>query len=119
MSPFVLRFKGTSRVDAQPHRGDDGIVRAQPWVEHGAVGEAGVDAEVTVKMSLALAHRPVADARDSAAGISAAQASVSAAYIHCELSDRQGTVARTAKAAQAAACMAREAAEAIDGGNGL
>lgn len=51
-SPFVLRFKGTSRVDPQTHRGDDGIVRAQPWVEHGAVGEAGVDAEVTVKMSL-------------------------------------------------------------------
>jgi SOS-response transcriptional repressor LexA len=51
-SPFVLRFKGTSRVDPQTHGGDDGIVRAQPWVEHGAVGEAGVDAEVTVKMSL-------------------------------------------------------------------
>jgi SOS-response transcriptional repressor LexA len=51
-SPFVLRFKGTSRVDPQTHGGDDGIVRAQPWVEHGAVGEAGVDVEVTVKMSL-------------------------------------------------------------------
>ena len=51
-SPFVLRFKGTSRVYPQTHRGDDGIVRAQPWVEHGAVGEVGVDAEVTVRMSL-------------------------------------------------------------------
>jgi SOS-response transcriptional repressor LexA len=51
-SPFVLRFKGTSRVDPQTDGGDDGIVRAQPWVGHGAVGEAGVDVEVTVKMSL-------------------------------------------------------------------
>ena len=39
-------------MDPQTHRGDDGIVRAQPWVEHWAIGEAGVDAEVTVKMSL-------------------------------------------------------------------
>jgi hypothetical protein len=51
-SPVVLRFKGTSRVDPQTDGGDDGIVRAQPWVEHGAIGEPGVDAEVTVKMSL-------------------------------------------------------------------
>jgi hypothetical protein len=51
-SPFALPFKETSMVDPQTHRRDDGIVRAQPWVEHGAVGEAGVDAEVTVKMSL-------------------------------------------------------------------
>jgi SOS-response transcriptional repressor LexA len=47
-----MRFKGTSMVDLQTHRGDEGIVRAQPWVEHGAGGEAEVDAEVTVKMSL-------------------------------------------------------------------
>jgi hypothetical protein len=67
----------------------------------------------------ALAHRPVADARRSAAGISAAQASVSAAYIHCKLSDRQGTVARTAEAARGAVCRAREAAEGANGGNGL
>jgi hypothetical protein len=63
-----------------------------------------------------LAHRPVAGARGSAAGISAAQASVSAAYIQYELSDRQGTVARTAEAARAAACTARETAEATNGG---
>jgi SOS-response transcriptional repressor LexA len=51
-SAFVLRFKGTSRVDPQTHGEDGGIVRPQPWVEHGAVGEAGIDMEVTVKMSL-------------------------------------------------------------------
>lgn len=40
------------KVAPEINGGDDGIVRAQPWVEHEAVGEAGVDAEVTVKMSL-------------------------------------------------------------------
>ena len=50
--PYFLRFKGASRVNPQIHGGDDGIVRAQPWVAHGDVGEVGIDEEVTVKMSL-------------------------------------------------------------------
>jgi hypothetical protein len=39
-------------VDPQTYRAHDGLVRAQPWVGHGAVGGVGVDAKVTVKMSL-------------------------------------------------------------------
>ena len=39
-------------MDPQTYRADDGLVRTPPWVGHGAVGEVGVDAEVTVKMSL-------------------------------------------------------------------
>ena len=39
-------------MNPQIHGGDDGIMRAQPWVGHGDVGEAGIDEEVTVKMSL-------------------------------------------------------------------
>ena len=106
-------------MDPQTHRGDDGIVRAQPWVEHGAVGEAGVDAEVTVKMSLHWRTGLWLTPETQQQGSPLLKLRVSAAYIHCELSDRQGTVARTAEAARAAACTAREAAEAIDGGNGL
>jgi hypothetical protein len=49
---FVLRLKGDGMVDPQVDGGDEGIVRAQLWVEHGDFGGAGIDEEMTGKTSL-------------------------------------------------------------------
>jgi repressor LexA len=46
---FALRVKGDSMVDRQIYDGDYVIVRAQPWVEHGAIGVVVIDEEATVK----------------------------------------------------------------------
>jgi SOS-response transcriptional repressor LexA len=51
-SLFILRLKGNCIVDPPIDGGDGRIVRAQPWVEPGDVGGAGIDVEVTVKTSL-------------------------------------------------------------------
>ena len=45
-SLFILRLKGNRIVDPQIDGGDGRIVRAQPWVEPGDVGGAGIDMEV-------------------------------------------------------------------------
>jgi repressor LexA len=49
---FALRVAGDSMVDRHIYEGDYVIVRAQPWVEHGAVGVVVLDEEVTVKTVL-------------------------------------------------------------------
>jgi repressor LexA len=49
---FALRVKGDSMVDRQIYEGDYVIVRAQPWVDHGAIGVVMIDEEVTVKTVL-------------------------------------------------------------------
>src|SRR5512132_4544797 len=64
-------------------------------------------------------HRPVAEARSSAAGTSADLAWVSAACAEREQRDRHGDVARSADVARTVASAARGTAEATDGGNGL
>ncbi len=47
---FVLHLQGDSMADPQIDAGDDGIVRAQLWVEHRDVG--GINEEVTANTSL-------------------------------------------------------------------
>jgi len=49
---FALQVKGDSMVDRQIYEGDHVIVRAQPWVEHGAVGVIAIEEEITVKTVL-------------------------------------------------------------------
>ncbi len=34
---FILSLKGDDTVATEINRGDEGIVRAEPWVEHGDV----------------------------------------------------------------------------------
>lgn len=49
---FALRVQGDSMVDRQIFEGDYVIVRAQPLVEHGAVGVVVIEEEATVKTVL-------------------------------------------------------------------
>jgi repressor LexA len=49
---FALRVQGDSMIDRQIAEGDYVIVRAQSWIEHGAIGVVAIEEEITVKTVL-------------------------------------------------------------------